>query len=86
MKDYSWLQKKLHQFALSSKFMREATFDAERSLIRTNKDSNNHVFVVGLARSGTTILLNALYKSNEFASLLYEDMPFVLAPNRKEKT
>ena len=81
MKDYSWLQKKLHQFALSSKFMREATFDAERSLIRTNKDSNNHVFVVGLARSGTTILLNALYKSNEFASLLYEDMPFVLAPN-----
>lgn len=81
MKDYSWLQKKLHQFALSSKFMREVTFDAERSLIRTNKDSDNHVFVVGLARSGTTILLNALYKSNEFASLLYKDMPFVLAPN-----
>lgn len=81
MNNYSWLQKKLHQFALSSKFIREVTFDAERSLIRTNKDSGNHVFVVGLARSGTTILLNALYKSNEFASLLYEDMPFVLAPN-----
>jgi len=81
MNNYSWLQKKLHQFALSSTFIREVTFDAERSLIRTNKDSGNHVFVVGLARSGTTILLNALYKSNEFASLLYEDMPFVLAPN-----
>jgi hypothetical protein len=61
--------------------MREMTFDAEKSLIRTNKDTHNHVFVVGLARSGTTILLNALYKSNEFASLLYKDMPFVLAPN-----
>tara|TARA_B100000963_G_scaffold354359_1_gene370729 strand:- start:11057 stop:12028 length:972 start_codon:yes stop_codon:yes gene_type:complete len=81
MKEYSWLQKRLHQFALSSQFMREVTFDAEKSLIRTNNDTHNHVFVVGLARSGTTILLNALYKSNEFASLLYKDMPFVLAPN-----
>ncbi|MDC0420379.1 sulfotransferase [Gammaproteobacteria bacterium] len=81
MKDYSWLQKRLHQFALSSQFMREVTFDAEKSLIRTNKDTDNHVFVVGLARSGTTVLLNALYKSNEFASLLYKDVPFVLAPN-----
>ena len=76
MKEYSWLQKRLHQFALSSQFMREVTFDAEKSLIRTNNDTHNHVFVVGLARSGTTILLNALYKSNEFASLLYKDMPF----------
>ncbi len=81
MKDYSWLQKRLHQFALSSQFMREVTFDAEKSLIRTDKGTYNHVFVVGLARSGTTILLNALHKSNEFASLLYKDMPFVLAPN-----
>lgn len=40
-----------------------------------------HTFVSGLARSGTTILLRALYESDAYASLTYSDMPFVLAPN-----
>lgn len=81
MNNYSWLQKKLHHFALSSNFMREVMFDVESSAISTNQSVDNHVFVSGLARSGTTVLLNALYESNEFASLSYQDMPFVLAPN-----
>ena len=81
MNNYSWLQQKLHQIALSSQFMRETTFDVESSLIRRKEVDDNHVFVVGLARSGTTILLNAIYSSNQFASLSYPDMPFVLAPN-----
>jgi hypothetical protein len=81
MNNYSWLQQKLHQLALSSKFMREIMFDVESSAISINQTYENHVFVSGLARSGTTILLNALYKSGEFASLSYQDMPFVLAPN-----
>ena len=81
MNNYSWLQKKLHQCALSSQFIREATFDVESSLFSNEQQTNNDVFVAGLARSGTTILLNALYESNEFASLSYNDMPFVLAPN-----
>jgi len=80
MNNYSWLQKKLHQLALSSQFIRETTFDVESSLFSNELQTNNDVFVAGLARSGTTILLNALYKSNEFASLSYSDMPFVLAP------
>jgi hypothetical protein len=81
MNNYSWLQQKLHQLALSSKFMREVMFDIEISAISPNKTDDNNVFVAGLARSGTTILLNALYKSDEFASLSYKDMPFILAPN-----
>ena len=81
MNNYSWLQQKLHQFALSSKFMREVMFDVESSSISTNQTDDNHIFVSGLARSGTTILLNAIYESNEFASLSYQDMPFILAPN-----
>ena len=81
MNNYSWLQQKLHQLALSSKFMREVMFDVESSTISLNQTNDNHVFVSGLARSGTTILLNAIYESNEFASLSYKDMPFVLAPN-----
>ena len=81
MNNYSWLQQKLHQFALSSQFMRETTFDVEKRIISTNRINDNNVFITGLARSGTTILLNSLYQSNEFASLTYKDMPFVLAPN-----
>ena len=81
MNNYSWLQQKLHQLALSSQFMREVTFDVESSAISINQTNDNHVFVSGLARSGTTILLNAIYESDEFASLSYRDMPFVLAPN-----
>ena len=80
MNNYSWLQKKLHQLALSSQFIRETTFEFESSLFSNEQQTDNDVFVAGLARSGTTILLNALYKSNEFASLSYSDMPFVLAP------
>ena len=40
-----------------------------------------HVFVSGLARAGTTILMRRIHASGEFRSLTYRDMPFVLAPN-----
>ncbi len=79
--NYSWLEQKLHKFALSSQFMREVTFDFESSYLPSSKVNEDHIFITGLARSGTTILLNALFKSNIFASLSYSDMPFVLAPN-----
>jgi len=80
--NYSWLEQKLHKFALSSQFMREVTFDFESTNnISSSSETGDHVFITGLARAGTTILLNALYKSNIFASLSYADMPFVLAPN-----
>jgi len=81
MNNYSWLEQKLHKFALSSQFMREVTFEFESSNISASSETEEHVFITGLARAGTTILLNALYKSNVFASLSYADMPFVLAPN-----
>ena len=81
MNNYSWLEQKLHKFALSSQFMREVTFDFESTNISSLSETGDHVFIAGLARAGTTILLNALYKSNIFASLSYADMPFVLAPN-----
>lgn len=81
MNNYSWIHQKLHQIALSNHYIRELTFDIESSLIFSEDKNENHVFISGLARSGSTILLNAIYKSNEFSSLSYKDMPFVLAPN-----
>ena len=81
MMSYSWLQKILHRFVLSYQFIREVTFDVESSFVSNTKDEGNHVFIAGLARSGSTVLLNSIYDSDEFASLSYADMPFVLAPN-----
>ena len=85
MNNYSWLEQKLHQFALSSQFMREVTFDFESTNMSSLSEIEGHVFIVGMARAGTTILLNALHQSNIFASLSYADMPFVLAPNMWSK-
>ena len=83
MNNYSALQRFLHRTVLSSQLIREIMFDVEQSIFLKKDDNfdDNHVFVAGLARSGTTILLNAIYQSNQFASLTYDDMPFILAPN-----
>jgi hypothetical protein len=49
-------------------------------LRRTPKKTVPHVFIAGLARAGTTILLEALYSTGIFATLTYRHMPFVMAP------
>jgi hypothetical protein len=38
------------------------------------------VFITGLPRAGTTLLLELLYRTGEFCSFTYRHMPFVLAP------
>ena len=68
MNNYSWLQKKLHQFVLTSQLVRETTFEIEKFLISTSNTADQHVFITGLARSGSTILLNGIYASNIFSS------------------
>ncbi len=40
-----------------------------------------HVFVTGLARSGTTAVMNRLFNTGAYASLQYANMPFLLCPN-----
>ena len=57
----------------------------ERLITKANSvgfdsSTKNHVFITGLARAGTTAILNQLYKSNEFGSFLYKHMPFILSP------
>ncbi len=81
--DYSFLHKLLHYLALSSSSVLEATLDGELASCKAQlqEASGQHVFVSGLARAGTTILMRALYESKQFSSLTYADMPFVLAPN-----
>jgi len=82
--DYGTGSKLLHQIALESSLFGEALFDIEKLLHGSqarNVSNEKHVFVAGLARAGTTILMRTLYENGEFCSLTYRDMPFILAPN-----
>jgi hypothetical protein len=82
---YNKFMRVLHRLSLGSKIITEISFDVEKQLFlkKDNSDLTNgrHVFVSGLARSGTTALMNYLHENKEFVSLTYKDMPFILAPN-----
>ncbi len=85
---YSPAEQFLHQIALDPDRVRRTSFAMERffCLPRRGPDrrlpcTERPVYVCGLARSGTTMLLRILARTGEFASLTYRDMPFVLAPN-----
>ena len=83
MINYSLTQKFLHKICLSNNFIKQISFEFDNFFIKnqySNILNNKHVFITGLARSGTTALLNFIYSQNIFASLTYNDMPFILAP------
>ena len=69
MYNYNLIEKNLHKLALSSRLIRETTFDIEKLLFPSKAINNNYVFITGVARSGTTILLNSIYRSDLYASL-----------------
>ena len=83
MQNYSYVQKFLHDLALSKKFINKSLFELEKIVYLKNKDIKNqsHVFISSLPRSGTTSLLNFIHSLNQYASLTYKNMPFVLSPN-----
>ena len=83
MNEHSWGQRLLHRLALGTQLVRETTLDVAQMVAgeQPSVKDKQHVFVAGLARSGTTALLRALHESDQFASQTYADMPFVLAPN-----
>ena len=74
----------LHHLALGNGMVAEMTFDIDQALARPDAaraGEGQHVFVAGLARAGTTILMRRFHATGAFRSLTYRDMPFVLAPN-----
>lgn len=88
MQNYSSSQKTLHKLVLGNRLIRRSLFDIETLLFYKDDIGiidRQHVFITGLPRSGTTILLNYLYGTSEFASLTYRDMPFILSPNLYNK-
>ena len=83
MQNYSKIQKFLHDFVLSKKFINKSLFELEKIIYLKNNEikNQNHIFITGLPRSGTTSLLNFIYSSENYASLTYKNMPFILSPN-----
>ncbi len=84
MSNYTRAEKFLHRLYLSNYFISKASFEVELSLFGNTMPSGGPeqlVFVSGLARSGTTAVMRKLYETGEYASLTYNNMPFLFMPN-----
>ena len=83
MFEYSNAERILHRQFLGnnslSNFLYKRLTKKSRDIIETNLLEN--VFITGLARSGTTSLLEKIFLSGNFGSLLYKYMPFILSPS-----
>ncbi len=81
--DYSELSQLLHHLALDNYHLAEKLFKRECKKISSMHLERKTKFVIisGLARAGTTSLMNDLAKQDAFVSLNYANMPFLLAPN-----
>lgn len=83
MADYNFATKVLHHFVLDNSFVKKIGFDIDCFFSNVHSVLSNTfppVFISGLARAGTTILLEALYSSGIFSTLTYRDMPFITSP------
>ena len=84
MQNYSFFQKLLHKFFFNIKLINLLLYELEKFFFINkvyNYNNYKHIFITGLPRSGTTPLLNCIFKSEMFASLTYENMPYLFAPN-----
>ena len=68
------------QFLEKGEILNFALSRIKKKSLNININSSRHIFITGLARSGTTALLQALDSSNNFGSLRYKYMPFILIP------
>ena len=73
----------LHRFVFGATAAFKGLADIESRLCRRRLagiDARQPVFIAGLPRAGTTMLLRALATIGPFASNTYRDMPFLLTP------
>ncbi len=81
--DYSLVDRVLHRVAFAHPTVQKAMAALEEDFLG-NKFAQlrpaRPVFITGLPRAGTTLLLNLFYSTNEFVTHTYRHMPFILAP------
>ncbi|MBC8298920.1 MAG: hypothetical protein H8E55_24425 [Pelagibacterales bacterium] len=81
--NHNFLEKILINLFMNFESFKEFLFDVEKFFF-LKKNSNQDLkclFISGLPRSGTTSALNCFYKNSNFASLTYDDLPFLICPN-----
>ena len=81
--NYSRTERFLHRLAFSNAFVRRVLSDLEDDLYKKEiaaTRSGHEVFVSSVARAGTTLLMELLYDTGEFASFTYRHMPFIMSP------
>jgi hypothetical protein len=85
--DYSELSQLLHHMALDNYNISNKLFKREikKSRKKALKTRNDFVIISGLARAGTTSLMNDLAQIDDFVSLNYANMPFLMSPNTWRK-
>lgn len=85
--DYGFGDRLLHHLVLGVPLVSKMSFEIDSLLPSQGQVQSDarHVFVSGLARAGTTVLMRAFYATGQFRSLTYSDMPFVLMPSLWKK-
>ncbi len=85
--DYHFGDRLLHHLVLGIPFISKVSFELDDLIHGNERDypDEKHVFVSGLARAGTTILMRTFFDTGQFRSLTYRDMPFVLMPSLWKK-
>lgn len=80
---YSPTERMLHRMAFSSLDLQFMLSDIEDGIYRKRLEEikiDRPAFVTSLPRAGTTLLLEILEETGEFASHTYREMPYILAP------
>jgi hypothetical protein len=81
--DYSFIDRLLHRVAFGLPMLQVALGDMEGDIFRKRLEGvapGGEVFVTGLPRAGTTLVMTLLHETGEFGSFTYRHMPFILAP------
>lgn len=80
---YSELSQLLHRLVLNNYAIAYQLFKLELKRLTKNTKTVERPFLIvsGLARAGTTSLMNKLTESNHYTSLNYGNMPFITSPN-----
>ena len=86
--NYGVIDRVFHHLVFSHPSVQRLLSDVENELYAKQFKQTRverPVFVTGLPRSGTTLILESLYKTEEFSTFTYRHMPMVMAPMIWEK-
>ena len=75
------LNKFLYKLFLNNSYIQSFLFDLDKFFFQKKNCLKESILITGLARSGTTILLNSVHNNGIYSSFTYENLPIIMAPN-----